>query len=110
MGGAVIGAGGAAALGVHFQVHRIAGRETAFGDAHDMNMQRAQLFLGVRHLPLGPGRSDMTNIAGLAAGFAIERCLVGENFHRFAGARRHHPAAILEDCQDLAFGFLGVVT
>ena len=109
MGGGMVGAGGAATFGIHRQVHRIARRKRAFCDAHGMHMQRAQLLLGVGDLALGLGGFDGALVAGLAAGFAIEGRLVGENFHRLAGAGLHHAAAILEDGQHLAFGGFGVI-
>jgi hypothetical protein len=51
----------------------------------------------------------MADIAGLAAGFAVKGRLVGEDLHRVTGIGRHHPAAILEEGQHLAFGVLGVI-
>jgi len=51
----------------------------------------------------------MAGVAGLAAGLAIEGRLVSDDLDRLAWLGRHHPAAILEDGQDLAFGFLSVI-
>ncbi len=40
MGGGVIGAGGAAAFGIHLQIHRIADSQICRDTSHDMDMQR----------------------------------------------------------------------
>ena len=109
MRGGMVGAGGAAALAIHHQVHRVADRKFAARDFHHMDMHGAQLLLGVGDLAFGLGRQHQAAIADLAAGLSIKWRLVGEDLYRFAGGRGTHFLAVLEDGQDLTFRFLGVV-
>ena len=71
------------------QLDRIADREFAFGDPHDVDMQRAELLLGVDDLALGLGGEDRADIADLATGLAVEGRLVGDDLDSLAGIGRH---------------------
>ena len=82
MGGGMIGAGGAAPFAVDFQVHAVAHGKLAARHFDDMDMQRAQLLLGVDDLAFGFGREHQPGVAHLSAGFRIEGRLVGEDFYR----------------------------
>ncbi len=88
MRGRMIGAGGPAPLAIDAQLHRLAQLEFAARHLHDMDMQRAQLLLGVDHFAFAAvAGEDRAMIADLAAGFAIEGRLVGEDAHGLAGLR-----------------------
>ena len=110
MRGGMVGARGAAALTVDAQLHRLAKLEFAARHLHDVDMQSAQLLLGVDDLAFAAmAREDRAPVADLPAGFAIERRLVGEDAHRLARLCAVHTRTVLDDGDDRAFGLFGVV-
>ncbi len=106
----MVGARGAARRRIDAQLHRVADRELAARNLDDMDMEIAELLLGVDDLALGAlAGEDRADIADLAAALAIERRLVGEDADGFAGAAALGADAVLDDCDNRAFGVLGVV-
>ncbi len=108
MGRRMVGTGGGAALAIYRQFHRIADRQIALGHLDHMDVQ-PQLFLGVDHLAFEPCGFDAAGVAGLAAGQAVERRLVGQKTHGLARLCGLYVRSVLDNRQHGAFGFFGVV-
>ncbi len=106
----VIGARGAALLGIDAQLDRIADGELAARNLDHVDVQIAELLLGVDDFALGAlAGEDRADIADLAAAFAVERRLVGDDAHGLARAAALGADVVLDDGCDRAFGVLGVV-
>src|SRR5579863_6409905 len=76
----------------------------------EMDDQIAGVFLRVAHGELAAGRGEhRAGVALLAAGFAVERRLVGDDGGLRAGLRLAGFRAANDDRRDLAFGDMGVV-
>ena len=106
----VIGAGCRATGVIDFEFNGIARLErTAFNLAH-MHKQVAQLFLRGGHAEQRSlGTLDDALIANLAAGLAIERCLIEDQPTFVSGFQRLDLSPARYECRHLAFGRFGIV-
>ncbi len=102
----MIGARGAAAFADDAQFDRFAQPEFATGLAHDVHMQAVLLFRVGDGTLRALGREHRALIADLTAGFAIERCLVGEDESRPRRLSRTASRATVfqNGADDIAFG------
>ena len=109
VGRRMVGADAATARGIDVELHDIADADAALGNARLMRMQLAER-LGRRFdNGLETASRNRSRVSGLAAGFAVERRLVGEDDDGVARARRFHARAVLDDGDHLALRGVGGV-
>src|SRR3546814_199347 len=104
MGGAVIGADAVAAVDVDAEVNRIADIDAAGADLRPVGMEAAERLGGVLDVRDEAGlRTYGARVAHLAAAFAVERRLVGDDQDRLSGGGAVEVHTVLHDGHDLAF-------
>ena len=106
--GGVRPADAVAARGVGLELDRVADRERAALQRADMDPEVAQAFLGVGDPDHGVAGADRADVADLAARFAVERGLVGDDHDR-AGLGALHRLAADHQRLDHALGVGGGV-
>src|ERR1700724_1751720 len=81
----------------------------AFFDQSFVNNQIAEFLLGIVDTEANAARTHDASVADLAAGFAIERCLIEDDGSGLARAENRDFLTVLEDRGDKPFRALHVV-
>ena len=105
----MVGHDGAATRGIAMQVGRVAEPDFARDKLPDVNVQVTCSLLDIAHDEARAVTEHyLTMVAGLTAGFCIERRCVENEFSR-AGRQCINPCAASSDCDQLALAFGAII-